>query len=302
MMHDAWERARAQYQATPIPDELSPTVRAALRAGNRQAARRRRWFRGGAMGLAACLCFCVLVNSTPAFAAAVADIPVLGMLARVVSVEQYVVRDDYQYIQVNLPALEDTGNTALEQRINTEIRTRIDQVLAEAEARAEETREAYLATGGKAEDFIPVDVTVDYEIKHSDEHYLSFLLTVSEVRASSYTQLYDYNIDLTTGRQLTLPDLLGPDYQSVIREAVLAEIDRRTAADPSQVYFVGAAAQESDMEWGQDPFDTDPHFYLNSDGDLVVLYEKYAIAPGYMGQPEFVIPLPDGSGLADGTR
>ena len=297
-MHEAWEKAKARYQDIPIPDDLSPTVRAAVRAGSRQANRRRRWFRGGAMGLAACICFCVLVNSTPAFAAAVADIPVLGLLAQVVSVEQYVVADDYQYIRVDMPALENTGHTALEQRINTEIRTRIRQVLDEAEARAKETQEAYVATGGKAEDFIPVDVTVDYEIKRSDERYLSFLLTISEVRASSYTQLYDYNIDLSTGRELTLPDLLGPDYRDIIRENVLAQIEARTAADPQQSYFVGSAAQESELDWEEDPFSTDPHFYLSSDGELVVIYEKYTIAPGYMGQPQFVIPLPQDSDLS----
>ena len=301
-MHDAWDRAKARYQDIPIPDELSPTVRAAIRTGSRQSRRRRHWFQGGAMGLAACICFCVLVNSTPAFAAAVADIPVLGALARVVSIEQYMVQDEYQYIRVNMPALENTGNTELEQRVNTEIRTRIEQVLDEAEARAKETQEAYVSTGGKAEDFIPVDVTVDYEIKRSDERYLSFLLTISEVRASSYTQLYDYNIDLTTGKELTLPDLLGPDYQSIIKDTVLAEIDRRTAADPDQLYFVGSAAEESDTAWAEDPFAADPDFYLSADGKLVVVYGKYTIAPGYMGQPEFIIPLPDGSDIPNLSR
>ena len=47
-------------------------------------------------------------------------------------------------IDVRLPALTDTGNTDLEQRINTEIRTRIDQVLAEAEERAWETWDAFV--------------------------------------------------------------------------------------------------------------------------------------------------------------
>lgn len=300
-MHESWEQAKARYEAVPIPDELSATVQAAIRMGSRQSKRRRRWLRGGLAGLAACLCFCVLVNSTPAFAAAVADIPVLGALARVVSVEQYLVQDEYQYIRVDIPALENTGNTELEQRINTEIRTRIDQVLEEAEIRAKETQEAYVATGGSEADFIPVDVTVDYEIKRSDERYLSFLLTVCEVRANAYTQLYAYNIDLTTGKQLTLPDLLGPDYQSIIKDTVLAEIDRRTAADPDQMYFVGAAAEEGDTDWAPDPFENDPHFYLNSDGQLVVVYEKYTIAPGYMGEPEFVIPLPAGSDLSQIT-
>ncbi|MFQ7057552.1 MAG: RsiV family protein [Turicibacter sanguinis] len=30
-------------------------------------------------------------------------------------------------------------------------------------------------------------------------------------------------------------------------------------------------------------------FYINSSGDVVVVFDKYSIAPGYMGFPEFTI-------------
>ena len=31
------------------------------------------------------------------------------------------------------------------------------------------------------------------------------------------------------------------------------------------------------------------HWYYNQDGDLVITFDKYEIAPGAMGSPEFVI-------------
>ena len=34
----------------------------------------------------------------------------------------------------------------------------------------------------------------------------------------------------------------------------------------------------------------DSNFYFNENKDLVIVYNKYDIAPGYMGCPEFVIP------------
>ena len=33
----------------------------------------------------------------------------------------------------------------------------------------------------------------------------------------------------------------------------------------------------------------DHNFYWNKDGDLVIPFDKYEIAPGYMGTPEFTI-------------
>ena len=34
----------------------------------------------------------------------------------------------------------------------------------------------------------------------------------------------------------------------------------------------------------------DQHFYLNEEGQLVIVFDEYAVAPGSMGMPEFVIP------------
>ena len=34
----------------------------------------------------------------------------------------------------------------------------------------------------------------------------------------------------------------------------------------------------------------DQSFYFDDKGDLVIVFEKYDVAPGYMGCPEFPIP------------
>lgn len=147
-----------------------------------------------ATALAGCACFALLLNVSPTFAGAVYQVPVLGQLARVITVKEYSINDRDHLIDVRLPALELAANTDLEQRVNTEIRTRIDQVLQEAEDRARETREAYVATGGAQSDFIPIIITVDYEIKCQNGQYLSFVLTKTETLASAYTEVYTYNI------------------------------------------------------------------------------------------------------------
>ena len=258
-------------------------VAAAVRAGGRERMRRRVVRRSLATLVSCCACFVLLVNVSPVFARAVYEMPVLGSLARVVTVTQYAIEDKDHLIDVRLPALENTGNTDLEQRINLEIQTRINGVLAEAEDRARQTREAYMATGGAEEDFIPIIISVDYEIKCQNERCLSFILTKTETIASAYTEIYCYNIDLETGKELTLQDVLGPGYREIANAAVRTEIDRRIREEGAG-YFDGTDGVE-----GFQSVTDGQLFYINEGGNPVVLFEKYEIAPGYMGTQEFEI-------------
>lgn len=282
-MNEKWSGARARYEAAPVPEELNFAVAAAVRAGGRERKRRRVVRRSLATLASCCACFVLLVNVSPVFARAVYEMPVLGSLARVVTVTQYAIEDKNHLIDVRLPALENTGNTDLEQRINLEIQTRINGVLAEAEDRARQTREAYMATGGAEEDFIPIIISVDYEIKCQNERCLSFILTKTETIASAYTEIYCYNIDLETGKELTLQDVLGPGYREIANAAVRTEIDRRIREEGAG-YFDG-----TDGVVGFQSVTDGQLFYINGAGNPVVLFEKYEIAPGYMGTQEFEI-------------
>ncbi len=280
-MHPELERARARYRAQETPEELSLAVRAAIREGERLRKRRRVLRRSLATALAGCACFVLLVNGSPTFAQAVYDVPLLGSLARIFTVTEFTVNDDEHVIDVRLPALENTGYTDLEQQINQEISTRVQAVIDEAEQRAQETKEAYVATGGDPDDYIPVIIDVDYEVKCQTEHYLSFVIQKTETRASAYTEFYTYNIDLETGRELTLRDLLGPNWMETVNAQVEAQIAERSK-DPDNVYWTAE-------EGGFQGISEDQPFYLNQEERPVVVFEKYELGPGSMGSQEFVI-------------
>ena len=284
-MNEKFQAARDRYHSVDIPPELDFAVSSALREGERR--RRARWQGRALASLAACCAsFVLLVNASPAFASAVYQVPVLGDLARVVTVTEYSIADEERLIDVRLPAVEDTGHSDLEQRINTEIQTRIDAVLAEAQARAAETKAAFVATGGDPDEFMPVIIDVDYEVKCRNDQYLSFVIFKTETKASAYTEFFCYNIDLETGTDLTLQDMLGPDYKEIANQVIREEIARRSQ-DPDSVYFDG-----TDGIQGFQSVTADQPFYINEAGNPVVVFEKYEIAPGYMGQQEFEIPVP----------
>ena len=124
---------------------------------------------------------------------------------------------------------------------------------------------------------------MDYEIKCQNERCLSFILTKTETIASAYTEIYCYNIDLETGKELTLQDVLGPGYREIANAAVRTEIDRRIREEGAG-YFDGTDGVE-----GFQSVTDGQLFYINGAGNPVVLFEKYEIAPGYMGTQEFEI-------------
>src|SRR5699024_9926893 len=91
--------------------------------------------------------FVVLLNTNESFARAMGDVPIIGSLAEVFTVREYREENDTDLIEAKIPAIKNTGNEDLEDRINYEISSKINEVLEEARARAEEYKEAVLSTG-----------------------------------------------------------------------------------------------------------------------------------------------------------
>lgn len=284
----ALQRAKKQYASIIPPPELGSAVKSALRQASAPAPLTGRIFRYAVCAAAClCLCFVVVVNASPAFAQSLYDLPVLGNVARVFTFTSYAQEEEADVIDVKLPALENTGHTELEQRINYEIMLKTQQLLEDARSRARDYREAFIATGGKEEDFMPVEIQVDYNVHCNNEFIVSFDITKSETSASYYAEQYFYNIDLQSGKELTLFDMLGPDYIDIVNRSVKEQIARRMAEDDNLFYY-----SEEDGEGYFVTILPSQDFFINEEGHVVVVFPKYAIAPGYMGIQEFEI-LPE---------
>ena len=280
------KEARLAYTAIAPPPDLDEVVKDAVRLSRLRT--HKPSHHGGriAASIAACLClaFVITLNSAPALAMGLYELPVLGQVARVCTLWRFEESTEASYVRVNMPALENTGNTELEQRINYEIAYKVNEKLDDAKARAKEFYDAFLATGGKADEFIPMDINIDYQVTCNDGKRVSFVISQSETQASFYAEYDYYNIDMETGRELTLSNLLGGDYIEKVNRAVLAGIAADEAANPDDLYFHDELAFQS--------IEPDQPFYINEQGHVVVVFNKYEIAPGYMGVRRFEI-LPE---------
>lgn len=95
-----------------------------------------------------------------------------------------------------------------------------------------------------------------------------------------------YHIDRTTGKNVYLSDLFkSTDYNSIITENIKKQMRQQIKEDSNLTYWIDNNALGYDVVEINDKH----NYYFNDNGDLVISFDKYEIAPGYMGLPEFVI-------------
>ena len=281
------KKCKKMYDSIEIPEELEYVVNRAIH--QKDIAHKRSnitsFMKGATVALATTFAlFIVLLNTNETFAKSMEEIPVINGLAKVFTVREYKEETNTELIEARVPAIQNTGNTELENRINNEISTKINNVLDEAKQRAKEYQEAVVATGGNLDDYRPMLIDVNYEITYQDDNFISFIITKFESLASAYTEQYFYNIDIQTGEELDLRDVLGENYKEIVDKEVTKQIEERKKADENNIYFEKNEGGFSGIE------NEYQDFYIDENKKVTVVFQKYEIAPGYMGIQNFEIP------------
>lgn len=281
-MEQKLKRTADIYHHVEIPKELSSCVEDAIKLAGKSRKKVKMLKPWMKIAISAAAVFVFLINAAPVFAIQIYDVPILGDFARMVTVRSYREYDETKDIEVNIPEIRNSGHYQLEKRINSEIEEKMQKMINDAEQEAKEYRKAFLETGGKEWEFIPVNLYVDYDVKSSNNKVLSFEISKTNVMASAFTEFYYYNIDLKTEKELTLADVLGKDYRNIVNREIQKQIEKWNKANPDSQYFLPE-------EGGFTGIADNQAFYINENGNAVVVFEKYAIAMGAMGKREFEI-------------
>lgn len=225
-------------------------------------------------------CFGVTVNASPAFAATLSEIPVLRGLVNIFTVQEIYEENSVYAVDVKIPAVEGFEDEELQNKINALVQQQVDNVVEDAKYDIQEEKEMWIRLGGKEEDYMMQEILVDYEVYCLNEDYISFAVFKGETVASAYFDYYYYNYDLKTGEEITLATVLGEGWADTADTQIRKEIQERSK-DPDACFFEGedGFTGVGDGTW----------FYINEKGNPVVVFNKYEIAPGYMGIQEFEI-------------
>lgn len=288
--------AKDIYDHIVVPEELDDRLRKVLESAPAPKKKNNvvKFTRWAAIAAALLLCFTVGLNTSQSFAMEMAKIPLIGTVAKVLTIRSYKITNDTTTTTVEVPevqvetATEDIKNAITD--INSKIQTLVDEYTAEKYAEIDEYKEQFFANGGTIEEWQArdIEVNIDYEVKHQSETALSLLIDgwISWFNFEEFRKFY--NIDLITGKELTLIDLFGEDAYKYAESEVLKQIHKMIEEDPNLCFWgINEPEDMGDEFIGVD--ETTP-FYINKEGNVVISYNKYDIAPGSMGIMEFVIP------------
>ena len=72
-------------------------------------------------------------------------------------------------------------------------------------------------------------------------------------------------------------------------QAVKEGMAKKMAEDPDAMYYSRDDEDDFNDDFAFQTIEPDQSFYLNEQGQVVIVFPKYAIAPGYMGIQEFTV-------------
>ena len=292
---EAEKRRREKERREEEKEDGSPEGSRGKNTGGRIHFPRRLASRMTAAAAGAAVVFTIGLNTNQAFAETMKQIPGIGFLAEVLTVRSYHQADKNYNIDAEIPAIVETEaadesgkKSDAVKSVNEQIEAIVDSYIADAKKEFEDYKKAFFATGGTEAEWAgrQMDLSVDYQVKYQSETVLSLELITFKGWVNALEERYYYNLDLKEDRILTLKDVLGNGYVERCNQEVVRQIEERMAADENQSFF-GFGASDDGMAEGFATVDETTQFYINESGDVVLVFPKYSIAPGYMGITEF---------------
>ena len=275
---DKYIKSMASEENTDIPDSVKNKIEetlAALPEKNIHIKKTKILPRIAAT--AACFIFVIfflLPNVSVAYAEAFEEIPIIGRLIKVITVRNYFYSDDYHEMDIDVPKVSGEDGDAADY-INNDVNKLTDTLVKQFYKDLD-------SIGGSGHS----SIYVDYETVTNTESWFTLKMRVHEAAGSSNTYYKYYHIDRKSGKIIKLSDLSEDEgfletLEKEIRQQMRSQMDN----DSSKIYWL------DDSVIGKDYVAVTPehNFFWNENGDLVIVFDKYEVAPGAMGTPEFTV-------------
>lgn len=287
MKNNSLEKLKKEYMDIPIPQELDFVVKKALkesRSNSTTMASKGRLRKAAVVAASTAACVAVLtigVNTSPAFAKTLSKIPVVSSIVKVLTFREYTVDEDTFNANIKVPEISGLKDEKLQSSLNEKYLKENEKLYEQFIADMEDMKQ----NGGGH-----LGVDSGYVVKTDTDRILSIgRYAVNTVGSSSTTFKYD-TIDKKNEVLITLPSLFKDDsYVDTISENIKEQMKMRHEADDNMIYWVEGIEDEGLVELFE-KISKEQNFYINSDDKLVISFDKYDVAPGYMGIQEFVIP------------
>lgn len=287
-------KEKDNYQQIPVPRELKERLEKTMgRSGKVHR------FRIPAAAAAAVALLVLLPNTGAEMAYAMGNIPVIGNLFQAVTFRDYQYESERFSANVEVPQIvvEDMGETAEEPTEETnrpegekpadeQLQETLEQVNFDIDAVTNQLIEEFKKSAEAGESYGGLEI--HHETVMNNEKYFTLKLSIFQSAGSGSESYKFYTIDKQSGRQIQIGDLFRENsgYAEVISENIKGQMRAAMAEDETKVYWVDSTETPY---WNWEGIKEDQNFYLDGNGNLVVVFDEYEIAPGYMGAQEFTV-------------
>ena len=283
-----FENMRNEYQKTELPQNGREQMKMMIEKAKFDRARydksriKKQMFKlsFGMVATAACAIL-ILPNTSAGIAMAMEKLPVIGPIVRVVTIREYKFDDGHNNANVEVPIIKEKDNVDTENDaisgVNKTVKEYTDEIIRQFQKEMESTGEGYHG------------LDLSYETVTDTKDWFTLKITAVETQASGYEFSRYYHIDKMNGKSVVLKDLFveNTDYIKRISDEIKQQMRLQMQTDEGIVYWI------DQTDFPDDNFEQISEiedFYWNEKNELVVVFDEYQVAPGYMGCPEFVIP------------
>ena len=216
-------------------------------------------------------------NVSVTYAQVMSNVPVLGVIIDVFTVRNYNFSGDQHELNAEVPNVEVTdGKNDVVLDINADIDTFTTNII-------NKFYEDLASTEGT--EYGAVDI--DYEVVTNNDKWFTLKINVTETQASGYMYAKYYHINKETGEYVSFTDLFDASNYAALEEYIVSDMKAQMEADENLAYFFDDPVIGEDIVYVTD----DQNFYFDESNNLIMVYNEYTVAPGYMGMPEIVIPV-----------
>lgn len=219
----------------------------------------------------------IVLNTNPQIAYAMERIPGVEYLIRVVTLNHYFIERSSSELDVEVSHIQTDGVAGdAADAINKEVNDNAEKIIQEYQSEVEKDADVHTAT------------RYSYETVTDTKRWFTLKITTEYTAASSSVSYKYYHIDKNTGDIIRLLDLFQSncDYKSALSENIKAQMRKQMSESDNVAYCLDSELPETDFK----SIDEDANYYIGENGNLVIVFDEYEVAPGYMGTPEFVIP------------
>ena len=283
-MDDPFKQLKKDYLEEPIPKELDFVVKKALQQGKKEARKKQKTKIFEILVssvVVAMVMFTVSINTSTVFAQAMAKIPVVSSMVKVLTFNEKIINEDGYNANITTPAIEGLTNEQLQEILNVHY---IEENKKLYETFMLEMQHLQENGGGH------LGVDSGYVVKTDNDQILSIGRYVVNTVASSSTEFKYDTIDKQKEILITLPSLFKNDqYIEIISENIKEQMIEKNKLNENKFYWVEGIGLDTTVDLF-DQIVAEQSFYINEDHKLVISFNDYEVAPGYMGVVEFIIP------------